>query len=43
MNVYFGPKAPAGKERNWMQTAPGKSWTMLLRFYGPLEPCLDKT
>ena len=23
-DVYFGPKAPAGKESNWIQTVPGK-------------------
>jgi len=41
--VYFGPKAPAGKENNWVQTAPGKGWNTLLRLYGPLEPWFDKT
>jgi hypothetical protein len=25
VGVYFRPKAPAGKEGNWVQTAPGKS------------------
>jgi len=24
--LYFGPKAPAGKEANWIQTVPGKGW-----------------
>jgi hypothetical protein len=31
LDVYFGPKAPAGKEKNWVQTAPGKSWNTILR------------
>jgi hypothetical protein len=22
--IYFGPKAPEGKENNWIQTVPGK-------------------
>ena len=22
--IYFGPKAPAGQEGNWIQTMPGK-------------------
>jgi hypothetical protein len=35
--VYFGPKAPAGKEANWVQTIPGKAWFTILRLYGPLE------
>ena len=42
-DVYFGPKAPEGKEDNWVQTVPGKGWNMLLRLYGPLEPWFDKT
>jgi hypothetical protein len=24
IDLYFGPKAPAGKEANWIQTVPGK-------------------
>lgn len=43
VDVYFGPKAPSGKEGNWVQTIPGKGWFMILRLYGPLEPWFDKT
>jgi hypothetical protein len=43
VDVYFGPKAPAGKEANWIQTVPGKGWNAILRAYGPLEPWFDKT
>ena len=42
-DVYFGPKAPAGQENNWVQTVPGKGWNMLFRLYGPLEPWFEKT
>ena len=42
-DVYFGPKAPVGKESNWLQTIPGKGWNMLFRLYGPLQPWFDKT
>jgi hypothetical protein len=35
--VYFGPKAPAGQEGNWVQTMPGKGWNVILRLYGPTE------
>lgn len=42
-DVYFGPKAPAGKEPNWIQTVPGQTWFMILRLYGPLEPWFNKT
>jgi hypothetical protein len=43
IDVYFGPKAPPGKENNWIQTVPGKGWNTLLRLYGPLEPWFDTT
>lgn len=43
VDVYFGPKAPAGKEHNWVQTVPGKGWNTLLRLYGPLEPWFNRT
>ena len=43
VDVYFGPKAPSGKEANWVQTIPGKGWNTLLRLYGPLEPWFNKT
>ena len=42
-DIYFGPKAPAGKEGNWIQTIPGRGWNMLFRLYGPLEPWFAKT
>jgi hypothetical protein len=42
-DVYFGPKAPEGKEGNWLATVPGKSWFCILRMYGPLEPWINKT
>jgi hypothetical protein len=43
VDLYFGPKAPAGKEKNWTQTVPNKGWFALLRLYGPLEPWFDQT
>ncbi len=43
VDIYFGPRAPEGKESNWIETVPGKSWFVLLRLYGPLEPWFDKT
>jgi len=42
-DIYFGPKAPEGKESNWLQTVPGKGWNMLWRIYGPTKPWYDKT
>lgn len=43
VDVYFGPKAPAGQENNWVQTDPAKGWNTLLRLYGPLDPWFNKT
>ncbi|MGS1104869.1 DUF1254 domain-containing protein [Achromobacter anxifer] len=43
VDLYFGPKAPAGKEQNWIQTIPGKSWMVIFRLYGPLPAWFDKT
>jgi len=43
VDLYFGPVAPKGKQKNWVQTVPGKGWFVLLRLYGPLEPWFDKT
>lgn len=43
IDFHFGPEAPAGKERNWIRTVPGKGWFPLLRFYGPLEPFFDQS
>jgi hypothetical protein len=42
-DIYVGPKAPEGRESNWIQSVPGKGWNTLLRLYGPLEPWFEKT
>jgi hypothetical protein len=42
-DVYFGPSAPAGKERNWLATVPGKGYFAILRLYGPTEAAIDKS
>ncbi|MFK4729716.1 DUF1254 domain-containing protein [Agromyces mediolanus] len=39
--LWFGPRAPEGRESNWVETLPGKSWFPILRLYGPLEPWFD--
>ena len=43
VEVYFGPKAPAGKESNWIPTKTGGQFEVLFRFYGPEKPLFDKT
>jgi hypothetical protein len=34
-DLYFGPTAPAGKEKQWIKTIPGKGWFTYFRIYGP--------
>ena len=41
--VWFGPKAPAGQEANWVQTWPGKGYNVIFRLYGPMEGWFDKS
>ncbi|MGB5812796.1 MAG: DUF1214 domain-containing protein [Polyangiales bacterium] len=43
VTIHFGPRAPLGRESNWIQTVPGKGWFTVLRLYGPLEHWYDKT
>ena len=42
-DVYFAPTAPEGYENNWLQTIPGKSFSVILRVYGPLKSWIEKT
>ena len=42
-DIYFGPEAPPGKETNWIQTIPGKGWSVILRLDGPLKSWFDRT
>ena len=41
VDIYFGPKAPAGQESNWIYTPAEKSWFPWFRFYGPDTGCAD--
>jgi hypothetical protein len=43
VDVWFGPEAPAGHERNWIETAPGKGWFTIVRFYSPTQAFFDQT
>jgi hypothetical protein len=43
VDIYFGPKMPAGQEKNWIETVPGRGWFPIFRFYGPLEPFYDQS
>lgn len=43
VDLYFGPTAPKGKERNMIKTVPGRGWWVWFRFYGPTEAFFDKS
>ena len=43
VDIYFGPKAPKGKEGNWIQTNEGQSFFVYLRLYGPEQDYFDQT
>jgi hypothetical protein len=43
VDVYFGPKAPAGKEPNWVPTHAQGKFEVLFRLYGPEKPLFDKS
>jgi hypothetical protein len=43
VDVWFGPKAPPGKESNWVPTNAGGRFEVFFRLYGPEKPLFDKT
>jgi hypothetical protein len=43
VDLYFGPKAPAGKESNWAPTTANGKFEVLFRLYGPDKALFDKT
>jgi hypothetical protein len=43
VDLYFGPTAPTGKDKNWVQTIPGQGWWVYLRFYAPTKAYFDKS
>lgn len=43
VDLYFGPKAPEGREKNWVPTVPGKGWFCYFRLYAPTEPFFDRS
>jgi hypothetical protein len=42
-DLYLGPRAPAGKQGNWLATVPGKGYFAVLRLYGPTAAAIDKS
>src|SRR4029079_8398729 len=42
-DLYLAPKAPTGKEQNWLATVPGRGYFTILRLYGPTESAINKS
>jgi len=42
VDIYFGPKAPIGRETNWVPTAPQRGFELMFRLYGPTKAFFDK-
>ncbi len=43
VDIFFGPKAPTGKDTNWVPTRPSGQFEVLFRLYGPEKAYADKT
>jgi hypothetical protein len=41
LDLYFGPKPPAGNEARWIKTNRGRGWFAYFRLYGPEAPAFD--
>jgi hypothetical protein len=42
IDLFFGPKAPAGKESNWIPTDAARKFELMARFYAPRKEFFDK-
>jgi hypothetical protein len=42
-DIFFGPKAPTGKESNWIPTDPARRFELMFRFYAPTKALFDKS
>ena len=43
VDIFCGPKAPTGFEKNWIPTVPGRNWFAYFRFYQPSEAYFDRS
>jgi hypothetical protein len=43
VDLFIGPAAPAGREKNWIPTVPGRGWFGLFRLYAPTEAYFDRS
>jgi hypothetical protein len=42
VDLYLGPKAPAGQESNWIPTDPARKFELMFRLYGPKKEFFEK-
>jgi hypothetical protein len=42
IDIFIGPKAPAGKESNWLPTDPARKFELMARFYAPKKAFFEK-
>lgn len=42
VDIYFGPKAPPGKDANWVPTDPKGRFELLFRLYAPKQELFEK-
>jgi hypothetical protein len=42
VDLYLGPKAPAGQESNWIPTDPARKFELMFRLYGPKKEFFAK-
>jgi hypothetical protein len=42
VDIWFGPKAPAARESNWVPTDPNRRFELMFRLYGPTKALFDK-
>jgi hypothetical protein len=43
IDLFIGPKAPAGKESNWLPTDPTRKFELMFRLYAPTKALFEKT
>lgn len=42
VDLYLGPKAPKGKESNWIPTDPARGFELMFRAYAPIKEFFEK-
>ncbi|MBY5798283.1 DUF1254 domain-containing protein [Rhizobium leguminosarum] len=43
VEIFLGPKAPAGKDSNWIPTDPKRNFEVMFRLYAPTKALFDKS